>query len=232
MNHAWTPDTDCGRMNGDRTPMPPEHRKLIAASSLGALFEWYDFYLYGALAAVLASRFFAALEPRAALLFALLAFAAGFVVRPLGALLFGRLGDLIGRKYTFLVTLLLMGAATFAVGLLPGYETIGVAAPALLVVLRLLQGPGDRRRVRRRRNVCRRTCALRNAAASTPAGSRPPRRSACCSHCSSSSACAPRSAKRRSPAGAGGCRSCCRSCCVVLGIWMRLSLQSRRCSGG
>ena len=140
MNHAWTPDTDCGRMNGDRTTMPPEHRKLIAACSLGALFEWYDFYLYGALAAVLASRFFAALEPRAALLFALLAFAAGFVVRPLGALLFGRLGDLIGRKYTFLVTLLLMGAATFAVGLLPGYETIGVAAPALLVVLRLLQG--------------------------------------------------------------------------------------------
>jgi MFS family permease len=126
--------------SGDGTPMPAAHRKLIVACSLGALFEWYDFYLYGALAAVLAGRFFAALEARTALLVALLAFAAGFVVRPLGALLFGRLGDLIGRKYTFLVTLLLMGAATFAVGLLPAYETIGIAAPALLVALRLLQG--------------------------------------------------------------------------------------------
>ena len=124
----------------ERTPMPAEHRKVIVASGLGALFEWYDFYLYGALAAILAKQFFATLDPRLALVFALLGFAAGFVVRPVGALLFGRLGDLIGRKYTFLFTLLLMGAATFIVGLLPGHETIGVAAPVALVVLRLLQG--------------------------------------------------------------------------------------------
>jgi MFS family permease len=121
-------------------PMPAEHRLVIAASSLGALFAWYDFYLYGALASVLALRFFAPLPPGVALLFALLAFAAGFVVRPLGALLFGRLGDLIGRKYTFLVTLLLIGAATFFVGLLPAHATIGAAAPVLLVALRLVQG--------------------------------------------------------------------------------------------
>jgi Sugar (and other) transporter len=121
-------------------PMPAEHRKVIAASSLGALFEWYDFYLYGALASVLAVHFFAAQGEAAALVLTLLAFAAGFVVRPLGALLFGRLGDLIGRKYTFLVTLLLMGGATFAVGVLPGAATLGVAAPVALVVLRLLQG--------------------------------------------------------------------------------------------
>ena len=120
--------------------MPAEHRKVIVASGLGALFEWYDFYLYGALAAILARQFFATLDPQLALVFALLGFAAGFVVRPVGALLFGRLGDLIGRKYTFLVTLLLMGAATFIVGLLPGHETLGVAAPLVLVVLRLLQG--------------------------------------------------------------------------------------------
>ncbi len=121
-------------------PMPAEHRKVIVASSLGALFEWYDFYLYGALAEILARQFLAALDARAAVVFALLGFAAGFVVRPLGALLFGRLGDLIGRKYTFLATLLLMGAATFVVGLLPGYEVIGVTAPVALIVLRLLQG--------------------------------------------------------------------------------------------
>jgi MFS family permease len=120
--------------------MPAEHRKVIVASSLGALFEWYDFYLYGALASVLAVHFFAAQGEAAALVLTLLAFAAGFVVRPLGALLFGRLGDLIGRKYTFLITLLLMGGATFAVGVLPGAATLGVAAPVILVVLRLLQG--------------------------------------------------------------------------------------------
>jgi MFS family permease len=121
-------------------PLPVEHRRVIVAASLGALFEWYDFYLYGALAPIIARHFFAALEPRPALAFALLAFAVGFVVRPLGALLFGRLGDLLGRKYTFLVTLLLMGTATFFVGLVPGQASIGVAAPVLLVVLRLLQG--------------------------------------------------------------------------------------------
>ncbi len=120
--------------------MPAEHRKVIVASSLGALFEWYDFYLYGVLGPVLALHFFAAQGESAALVLTLLAFAAGFVVRPIGALLFGRLGDLIGRKYTFLITLLLMGAATFAVGVLPGADTLGVAAPLALVALRLLQG--------------------------------------------------------------------------------------------
>ena len=121
-------------------PMPAEHRKVIVASSLGALFEWYDFYLYGVLGPVLALHFFSAQGESAALVLTLLAFAAGFVVRPIGALLFGRLGDLIGRKYTFLITLLLMGAATFAVGLLPGADTLGIAAPLALVLLRLLQG--------------------------------------------------------------------------------------------
>lgn len=123
-----------------RTPMETAHRRLILASSLGTLFEWYDFYLYGVLAAVLAAAFFAETDPVAALVLTLLAFAAGFIVRPIGALFFGRLGDLIGRKYTFLVTLLLMGAATFAIGVLPGYQTIGIAAPVALVCLRLLQG--------------------------------------------------------------------------------------------
>jgi MFS family permease len=120
--------------------MPAEHRRVIVASSVGALFEWYDFYLYGVLAPVFAHRFFADSGQRGAWVAALLAFAAGFVVRPLGALLFGRLGDLIGRKYTFLVTLVLMGLATFAIGVLPGHEAIGLAAPVLLVLLRLLQG--------------------------------------------------------------------------------------------
>ena len=119
--------------------MPAEHRQLIAACGLGTLFEWYDFYLYGALAPVLARQFFAALDAGAALS-PLLGFAVGFVVRPLGALVFGRLGDLIGRKYTFLATLLLMGEATFLIGLLPGHELLGAAAPAALIGLRLLQG--------------------------------------------------------------------------------------------
>jgi MFS family permease len=120
--------------------MTPEETRVIIASSLGTVFEWYDFYLYGALAAIIARQFFSALDAGSAFLFALLAFAAGFLVRPLGAVLFGRLGDMIGRKYTFLVTMLVMGLATFAVGLLPGYASIGVAAPILLIGLRLLQG--------------------------------------------------------------------------------------------
>ena len=121
-------------------PMPAEHRQVIVASGLGTLFEWYDFYLYGALAPVLARQFFAVLDARSALVVTLLGFAVGFVVRPLGALLFGRLGDLIGRKYTFLATLLLMGGATFLIGVLPGHDMIGAAAPVALIVLRLLQG--------------------------------------------------------------------------------------------
>ena len=126
--------------SADTSPVPAEHRKVIVGSNLGAMFEWYDFYLYAALAPVLAGVFFEGLDDRLALVAALLTFAAGFVVRPVGALVFGRLGDLIGRKYTFLVTLLLMGVATFAIGVLPGYETLGAAAPVALVVLRLMQG--------------------------------------------------------------------------------------------
>ncbi|CAM3653434.1 MFS transporter [Polynucleobacter arcticus] len=121
-------------------PMTAEERKVIFASSLGTVFEWYDFYLYGSLAAVMAKQFFSGLDAGSAFIFALLAFAAGFIVRPFGALVFGRLGDLIGRKYTFLVTILLMGGATFIVGLLPNYATIGVAAPVILIALRMLQG--------------------------------------------------------------------------------------------
>ncbi|MDQ6627721.1 MAG: MHS family MFS transporter [Pseudomonadota bacterium] len=121
-------------------PMTKEERKVIFASSLGTVFEWYDFYLYGSLAAIIAKQFFAALDPTAAFIAALMAFAAGFLVRPFGALVFGRLGDMIGRKYTFLVTILIMGLSTFIVGMLPGYGSIGIAAPIILVGLRLLQG--------------------------------------------------------------------------------------------
>ena len=116
------------------------HKKVIFASSLGTVFEWYDFYLYGSLAAIIAKQFFTALNPTSGFIFALLAFAAGFAVRPFGALLFGRLGDMIGRKYTFLVTIVIMGLSTFLVGVLPTYATIGVAAPIILITLRLLQG--------------------------------------------------------------------------------------------
>ncbi len=121
-------------------PMSAEEKKVIFASSLGTVFEWYDFYLYGSLAAIIAKQFFAGLDPSAAFIFALLAFAAGFIVRPFGALVFGRLGDMIGRKYTFLVTILIMGGSTFIVGVLPTYASIGVAAPVILIVLRMLQG--------------------------------------------------------------------------------------------
>lgn len=121
-------------------PMTKEEKKVIFASSLGTVFEWYDFYLYGSLAAVIAKQFFSGVNETAAMVFALLAFAAGFFVRPFGALVFGRLGDLIGRKYTFLVTIVIMGASTFIVGILPNYEAIGITAPIILIVLRMLQG--------------------------------------------------------------------------------------------
>lgn len=129
------------------TPAAPQsgaltkgHKKVIFASSLGTVFEWYDFYLYGSLAAIIAKQFFSGLNETSAFIFALLAFAAGFAVRPFGAIVFGRLGDMVGRKYTFLVTIVLMGISTFLVGLLPNYATIGFAAPVILIVLRLLQG--------------------------------------------------------------------------------------------
>jgi MFS family permease len=125
---------------GASAPMTREERKVIFASSLGTVFEWYDFYLYGSLAAIIAKQFFSGLDPQAAFIASLLAFAAGFIVRPFGALVFGRLGDMIGRKYTFLVTILIMGMSTFIVGVLPTYASIGVAAPIILVGLRMLQG--------------------------------------------------------------------------------------------
>ncbi|HRK23649.1 MAG TPA: MFS transporter [Beijerinckiaceae bacterium] len=133
MAHAPTID--------DRTrPMTAEEKKVILASSLGTVFEWYDFYLYGSLAAMIATHFFSAFDINTRSIFALLAFAAGFLVRPFGALVFGRLGDLIGRKQTFLITILIMGLSTFFVGLLPSYATIGWIAPVTLIALRMLQG--------------------------------------------------------------------------------------------
>lgn len=116
------------------------HRRVIFASSLGTVFEWYDFYLYGALSAIISRQFFSGVDETTGFIFALLAFAAGFFVRPFGAIVFGRLGDLVGRKHTFLITIVLMGASTALVGLLPSYESIGVSAPIILIALRLLQG--------------------------------------------------------------------------------------------
>ena len=120
--------------------MTAEERKVIFASSLGTVFEWYDFYIYGTLGAFLAKFFFSNVPPNVAFIFTLLAFAAGCAVRPFGALIFGRLGDMIGRKYTFLITMTLMGVGTFFIGLLPGYNTWGIAAPVVLIALRLVQG--------------------------------------------------------------------------------------------
>jgi MFS family permease len=117
-----------------------EERNVIFASSLGTVFEWYDFYLYGSLAAIISKQFFAGVNETTAFIFALLAFAAGFAVRPFGAIVFGRIGDIVGRKYTFLVTIILMGASTAVVGTLPNYQSIGVIAPIVLVCMRLIQG--------------------------------------------------------------------------------------------
>ncbi|MBV8877098.1 MAG: MFS transporter, partial [Gammaproteobacteria bacterium] len=116
------------------------HRRVIFASSLGTVFEWYDFYLYGSLAAIISKQFFSGVNETTGFIFALLAFAAGFAVRPFGALVFGRLGDLVGRKYTFLITIVIMGLSTALVGLLPSYAQVGVIAPVVLIALRLLQG--------------------------------------------------------------------------------------------
>ena len=121
-------------------PMTAEERKVIIASSAGTIFEWYDFYLYGSLAAIIGAQFFSAYPEATRNIFALFAFAAGFLVRPFGALVFGRLGDLIGRKHTFLITILIMGLSTFLVGCLPSYDTIGTVAPVALIVLRMAQG--------------------------------------------------------------------------------------------
>jgi hypothetical protein len=146
------------------------------------VFEWYDFFLYGALAAVISKQFFAGVNDTTAFIFALMAFAAGFIVRPFGALVFGRLGDMIGRKYTFLATIVLMGLATFCVGLLPNYASIGIAAPIILVVLRMLQGlalggeyGGAATYVAEHAPIGKRGF--------TPAGFSPPPPSACCCRC-------------------------------------------------
>ena len=126
--------------DGSGAPPRQSSALVIGASSLGTIFEWYDFYLYGLLATVISAQFFSGVNETTGFIFALAAFAAGFAVRPFGAIIFGRIGDLVGRKNTFLVTMAIMGLSTFIVGLLPNYATIGVAAPVLLVVLRLLQG--------------------------------------------------------------------------------------------
>jgi hypothetical protein len=123
-----------------RAGMTKDERFVILASSLGTVFEWYDFYLYGSLASIIGAQFFSAYPPGTRDIFALLAFAAGFLVRPFGAIVFGRVGDIVGRKYTFLVTIMIMGLSTFIVGLLPNAATIGIAAPIILIALRLLQG--------------------------------------------------------------------------------------------
>ncbi len=128
------------RRDADVRPMTGEEKRVIFASSLGTVFEWYDFYLYGSLAGIIGAQFFSAYPPGTRDIFALLAFAAGFLVRPFGALVFGRIGDLVGRKYTFLVTILIMGLSTFIVGILPNAASIGIAAPIILIILRLLQG--------------------------------------------------------------------------------------------
>src|SRR5947208_8622842 len=120
--------------------MTAEERKVIFASSLGTVFGWYDFYIYGTLGAFLAKYFFSNVPANVGFIFALLAFAAGFAVRPFGALIFGRIGDMIGRKYTFLVTMSLMGVSTFFIGVLPGYDSWGIMAPVVLIGLRLVQG--------------------------------------------------------------------------------------------
>src|ERR1700754_22728 len=125
---------------GTSRGMTREEKKVIFASSLGTVFEWYDFYLYGSLAAFIGATFFSSYPEATRNIFALLAFAAGFLVRPFGALVFGRIGDLVGRKYTFLITILIMGLSTFLVGLLPGSASWGIAAPVILIALRMLQG--------------------------------------------------------------------------------------------
>jgi MFS family permease len=121
-------------------PMTRDEKRVIFASSLGTVFEWYDFYLAGSLAAYISKSFFSGVNPTAGFIFTLLGFAAGFAVRPFGAVVFGRLGDLVGRKHTFLITIVIMGLSTFVVGFLPGYAAIGIASPVIFIAMRLLQG--------------------------------------------------------------------------------------------
>jgi hypothetical protein len=132
--------TSAQSISGAAEGIDTNHRRVIFASSLGTVFEWYDFYLYGSLSTIITKQFFSGVNETTGFIFALLAFAAGFFVRPFGALLFGRLGDLVGRKHTFLITIIIMGSSTALVGMLPSYASIGVAAPLILISLRLLQG--------------------------------------------------------------------------------------------
>ena len=168
----------------DAEPRKPRQSPafVIGASSLGTIFEWYDFYLYGLLATIISAQFFSGVNETTAFILALAAFAAGFAVRPFGAILFGRIGDLVGRKNTFLVTMGIMGLSTFLVGLLPSYASIGLAAPVLLVVLRLLQGLALGGEYGGRRPMSP-SMRPRGNAGSTPASSRPRRRSACSRRC-------------------------------------------------
>src|ERR1700730_11793953 len=143
VTHPLSCDSDRekrGRADERSKGMTKDERFVILASSLGTVFEWYDFFLYGSLASIIGAQFFNAYPPATRDVFALLAFAVGFLVRPFGAIVFGRLGDILGRKYTFLVTILIMGLSTFIVGLLPNAASIGIAAPVILIGLRLLQG--------------------------------------------------------------------------------------------
>ena len=166
-------------------PMTAEEKKVILASSLGTVFEWYDFYLYGSLASIIGAQFFSQYPEATRNVFALLAFAAGFLVRPFGALVFGRLGDLVGRKHTFLITILIMGASTFLVGCLPSYESIGFIAPVVLIALRMARAWRLAANTGARRYT---SPSMRppTSAASLRAGFRPPRRSGSCSLSSSS----------------------------------------------
>ena len=191
---------------------PAEHRRVVFASSLGTVFEWYDFYLYATLAPFFASLFFPPGNDTAALLSALATYAAGFLIRPFGAIFFGRIGDQLGRKYAFLITIVLMGTSTFAVGLLPTYEHIGWAAPLMLVLLRLAQGfalGGEYGGAAT--YVAEHTPPP--AGASRRAGSRPPRRSAFCSPCWSSFCAGASSPRTTSRNGAGAFPSSFRSFC-------------------
>jgi MFS family permease len=163
-------------------PMTRDEKRVIFASSLGTVFEWYDFYLAGSLAAFISKSFFSGVNPTAGFIFTLLSFAAGFAVRPFGAIVFGRLGDMVGRKYTFLITIVIMGLSTFLVGFLPGYAAIGIASPVIFIAMRMLQGSRSAASTAAPQPTWPNT-RRRDAAASTPRGSRPPPRSACSCRC-------------------------------------------------
>lgn len=161
--------------------MTREERKVIIASAAGTVFEWYDFFLYGSLATIIGAQFFSSFPEATRNIFALLAFAAGFLVRPLGAVVFGRFGDLIGRKYTFFATITIMGLSTFAVGFLPSFASIGAAAPIILICLRILQGLALGANMAARSPMSPNMRRITSAVI-IPVSSIQPRRWACCCH--------------------------------------------------